>query len=90
MDIWFYHWHCVVVIDNWCIQTHYYKKVLKESLVYRFKKWHGNNFKPNAVEFGVVPQNLHMRSGTAGVNHSLRDIRAVLLSKADLPDPAAP
>ena len=32
---------------------------------------------PRAVELGVVPQNLHISSGTAGASHSLRDIRAV-------------
>ena len=45
---------------------------------------------PRAVELGVVPQNLHIRRGTAGASHSFRDIRAVLLSRADFPDPAAP
>ena len=33
---------------------------------------------------------LHMRRGTAGASHSFRDIRAVLLSRADFPEPAAP
>ena len=33
---------------------------------------------------------LHMSRGTAGASHSFSDIRAVLLSKADLPEPAAP
>ena len=45
---------------------------------------------PSAVEFGVVPQYLHIRRGTEGRSHSCRDIRAVLLSRADLPDPPAP
>ena len=45
---------------------------------------------PRAVEFGVVPQNLHMRRGMEGASHSFRDMRAVLLSRADFPDPAAP
>ena len=43
-----------------------------------------------AVEFGVVPQYLHMSRGTAGDNHSFMDMRAVLLSRADFPEPPAP
>ena len=38
----------------------------------------------------TIPPILTMSSGTAGLSHSLRDWSAVLLSRADLPDPPAP